>query len=141
MSILNKILHKEEVCKATLIKLCNELGLKYTMFEDDTVFCAHFSDVSVTTGKTFDDSAVLFTYYLDEVKHRTHVWVKMDYDVIIKPQKNLIKIEFGSEEVFEDLDALKDHCKNMMIYYEQIKLMRKQINQEKRKLSLEEDFK
>ena len=45
MSILNKILHKEEVCKATLIKLCNELGLKYTMFEDDTVFCAHFSEI------------------------------------------------------------------------------------------------
>ena len=141
MSILNKIFHKEEICKETLIKLCDELGLKYTLCEDDTVFCAHFSDVSISFGKTFDDNSVLFVYYLDEEQHRNHVWVKMDYNVVIKPQKNLIKIEFVSEEVFEDLDALRDHCKNMMIYYEQIKLMRKQINQEKRKLCIEEDFK
>lgn len=139
MSILNKILHKEEICKETLIKLCDELGLKYTLFEDE--LCAHFSDVSITLGKTFDDDSVLFTYYLDEEQHKNHVWVKMDYDVVIKPQQNLIKIKFGSEEVFDDLDALKDHCKNMMIYYEQIKLMRKQIKQEKRKLCIEEDFK
>lgn len=141
MSIFNKILHKDEISKATLIKLCDELGLKYTLFEDDTVFCAHFSDVSIALGKSFDDRSVLFSYYLDEENHKNHVWVKMDYDVTIKPQKNLIKIEFGSEEVFDDLELLKDHCKNMMIYYEQIKLMRKQINQEKRKLSIEEDFK